>query len=168
MATAGPSCPGVGGYLEDDGSDGLQDSNLIEHLVAVDLDGDGTPELVYVRIFFSELTARRLDGTVLWSTSLGARSISQPAVADLNNDGDPELVVYVAKSPPRQSRVDRARGRRFSVLWRTDLPSVPGRCKSNPTQTCALNCIAAQCPRRVRLGGCRIAAVAPGDCRSRR
>ena len=141
--------PWVGGYLEDDGSDGLQDSNLIEQPVAVDLDGDGTPELVHVRIFFSELTARRLDGTVLWSTSLGARSISQPAVADLSGDGRPELVVYVANS----FGVDRALvalEADGNLLWRTELPDVPGRCKSNPTQTCALN---SDCPNSV-----------PGEC----
>lgn len=60
--------------------------------MAADADGDGKPELFFVR--GSSAVARRLDDTLLWaSPSMGVSTIQ--ALADLDGDGKPELVVGV-------------------------------------------------------------------------
>ena len=65
-----------------------------------DLDGDGTPEIVYVRIasVFStagDLIALKGDGSgQLWKASAAKAGYgSPPAIADLDNDGHPEVII---------------------------------------------------------------------------
>ncbi len=70
-----------------------------------DLTGDGVPEVLIGTTSFngatssynrpSMLVAMRGDGSLLWARDLGAPINSSPAVGDINQDGQPEVVVGV-------------------------------------------------------------------------
>src|SRR5262249_39767673 len=88
-----------GGFLQHDGTVGLERS-LFAQPVAVDVDGDGTQDLVGLdqgtTVFAPfALGARRRDGTLLWAspeliTGAGSKRLTRPAVADLDRDGNPD------------------------------------------------------------------------------
>jgi len=59
-----------------------------------DIDGDGRPEIIATDSTGSRLIAFEHDGTFKWrSPTLEAVSWGAPAIADLNKDGAPEIVV---------------------------------------------------------------------------
>ncbi|HUH36296.1 MAG TPA: T9SS type A sorting domain-containing protein [Moheibacter sp.] len=60
-------------------------------LTLADLDGDGTEELIFG--INEKLYALKGDGTLLFEKEMGLPVLLPPAVADLNNDGKPEIVL---------------------------------------------------------------------------
>ncbi len=70
-------------------------------IAAGDLDGDGRPEIVAVQRTTARALAFRPDGTLLWSSTLtdgtplslgGAGTNTAPSLADLDQDGTPEVI----------------------------------------------------------------------------
>lgn len=57
-----------------------------------DLEGTGVPDLV-VTSFSHEVTALRLDGSILWQWTNDDTMVSGAVIADIDRDGKPEVVV---------------------------------------------------------------------------
>ncbi len=66
--------------------------------VAVDMDGDGVPELV-VADRAGNLVCLSDDGSLQWTARCAGGINSAPALADLDADGDMEILLGAAKSP---------------------------------------------------------------------
>jgi hypothetical protein len=139
-----------GGFRQDDASDGLA-VVLYGHPIAVDLDDDGTPELVGPSggAPFSNLQAIRTDGTSLWSTrlatGLGAKLTGRPSVADLDGDGRPDFAVWAANQLGGTQALYAVR-HDGSLLWTLPIPVGPKHCADDPEQECVAH---ADCPGSV-------------------
>ena len=139
-----------GGFRQDDASDGLA-VVLYGHPIAVDLDDDGTPELVGPSggAPFSNLQAIRTDGTSLWSTrlatGLGAKLTGRPSVADLDGDGRPDFAVWAANQLGGTQALYAVR-HDGSLLWTLPIPEGPKHCANDPEQECVAH---ADCPASV-------------------
>ena len=140
-----------GGFLDDDTSAGLR-AALFGQPIAVDLDGDGTPELVGPSggAAFSSIRALRIDGTEVWNspslaTGGGAKSTSRPAVADLDGDGRPDFAAWAANLLGHTQGVHAVR-HDGSLLWSTPVPEGPRHCQNDPEQECIEH---ADCPGSV-------------------
>jgi outer membrane protein assembly factor BamB len=69
--------------------------------LVIDLDLDGTPEIVFFALGDEVLAVNGDDGSLLWSRTFGSREIqlvSRPATADIDLDGYPEILI-VANEP---------------------------------------------------------------------
>lgn len=66
-------------------------NEILGHLGAGDLDGDGTPEIVALS-FNQQVTALRANGSLLWRYSQDDTILSGVAVGDLDRDGKSEVV----------------------------------------------------------------------------
>ncbi|HNV08523.1 MAG TPA: FG-GAP-like repeat-containing protein [Dokdonella sp.] len=70
-----------------------QDSNLFSSPTIADLDGNGSPEIIF-GTQGGRVVAVRANGTLMWSRSTGSVSVqSKPAVADIDGDGQLEVIV---------------------------------------------------------------------------
>lgn len=92
-----PQLTHLTGYAANSFSSSASEDTFIE-----DLDGDGVPEIfgaIDHRIYLFDLQGNVLPGwpKTLGSTALFGDKISQAAVADLDNDGDKEIVIYRAR-----------------------------------------------------------------------
>ena len=69
------------------------DSNLYSSPTIADLDGNGSPEIIF-GTQAGRVVAVRSNGTLMWSRSTGSVPVqSKPAVADIDGDGQLEVVV---------------------------------------------------------------------------
>ena len=69
------------------------DSNLNSSPTIADLNGDGSPEIIF-GTQAGRVVAVRANGTLMWSRSTGTVSVaSKPAVADIDADGIPDVIV---------------------------------------------------------------------------
>lgn len=84
--------------------------------VVADLDRLPNANNLYEQEVVTGRTAYRADGTVMWEAPLAMRD-GFPAIADFDNDGNPEVVVSSRGS------VRIHNGRTGAVLWSVDVPS---------------------------------------------
>ncbi|MBK6376377.1 MAG: VCBS repeat-containing protein [Xanthomonadales bacterium] len=69
------------------------DSNLYSSPTIADLDGNGSPEIIF-GTQAGRVVAVRSNGTLMWSRSTGSVPVqSKPAVADIDGDGQLEVIV---------------------------------------------------------------------------
>lgn len=117
-----------GGWLDLDGTVGLNLA-LGAQPVAVDIDDDGALELI-TRINWGNLRAYEADGTQIWSTSLAGLTadFSRAAVADLEGNGQPDLVVGHAHDFGTNRKLTAVRGADGTILWENTFPDAVGRC----------------------------------------
>ena len=77
-----------------------QDSNLYSSPTIADLDGNGSPEIIF-GTQGGRVVAVRANGTLMWSRSTGTVSVaSKPAVADIDADGIPDVIVGADRADP--------------------------------------------------------------------
>ena len=67
------------------------------NVTLADLDGDMVEDILFTAN--NQLFAYRGDGTMLWQKSMNGVGIYPPAVADINNDGAPEIVQATGGAP---------------------------------------------------------------------
>jgi len=68
--------------------------NTASSVATGDIDGDGRPEIIAVDSSGARLIAFESDGTFKWrSQTLEAINWGAPSIADLNGDGNPEIVI---------------------------------------------------------------------------
>lgn len=117
-----------GGFTDLDGTAGLNQA-VGGQPVAVDIDDDGALELI-MRINWGYLRAFETDGTQIWSASLAGltANFSRAAVADLNDDGGPNLVVVHQHDFGTQRKMTALDATDGSVLWENTFPDALGTC----------------------------------------
>ncbi len=161
-----------GGFRQDDASDGY-DNGLFGQPIAVDLDGDGTAELVSNGggAPFSNVTARKTDGTLVWNspslaTGLGAKSTQRPAVGDLDGDGRPDFATWAANLLGHTQGVFAVR-HDGTLLWSTPVPTGPRLCSEHPDVACTANtdCPSGTCKLFETAGSSPAIADVNGDGR---
>ena len=117
-----------GGYLEQDGTQPLNRA-VGGQPIAVDIDDDGDAELV-MRLNWGFIRAFESDGTEIWSADLAGltSSFSRGAVADLDGDGKPDIVVGHEHDFGTQRKLTALRGEDGTILWQLEFDDAIGTC----------------------------------------
>ena len=89
-------------------------------VTVADVTGDGEPEVIALDSR-GRVNAVDANGTVLWASAVvsGIATYPQPTVADLDNDGDAEVIFDIAVLDGTTGATQATLGRSLTTSWRT-------------------------------------------------